>query len=57
MIKNFTNINQTNNHLLPQTIEHKKNKTWRLKYRYLLRICTKMWRSEADEWYSPNYRI
>jgi len=23
----------------------------------LLGICTKMWRSEADEWYSPNYRI
>jgi hypothetical protein len=27
MINNSTNINKTNNHLLPQTIEHKKNTT------------------------------
>jgi hypothetical protein len=27
MVKNFTNINKTNNHLSPQTIKHKENTT------------------------------
>jgi hypothetical protein len=28
MVKNDTNINKTNNHLSPQTIEHKKKGTY-----------------------------
>ena len=35
IVKNYTNINKTNNHLSPQIIEHEKNyKIWRWKYRY-----------------------
>ena len=28
MVNNSTNINKTNNHLLPQVIEHQKNPTY-----------------------------
>ena len=42
MANNFTNINKKNNHLAPQTTEHKKdNDIWHWKSRYWLGRDTK----------------
>jgi hypothetical protein len=44
MVNNFTNCNKTNNNLLSQTIEHKKDHNiWHWKSSSWLGTCTEMW--------------